>query len=202
MSERPPRPEMPPTQMEAAIEKAAFLENEKEERRNELIQAAKKAAASSKTTSEKKMHLQEAKKWKELPDSEMYSWVLNNIGLWLPPVEGGGSYGTYRSQDMMEMREEEMPEKHEAAKKLIKDIDEYLDQNNLRERAAQIAKQAGRNQRLLSDATNKALQTGDRELVNNLVFDQTISDEEIMEFKKDLYYAMRKRGHSGLELRT
>lgn len=203
MPERPWfKPETSPTPLESALEKTAFLEQEKEERRRELIRHAELAAENSKNETSKKMHLEEAKKWAELPDDEMYSNMLNNIHCWLPPVEAGGTCGAYRTPEMMEIREEEMPERHEAALKLIKDVDEYLDEHGLRERARQIADQQARNVKLMKKAADEAFKTKNPDLIRDLVLDQTISDKEMLEFKKDLYYAMRKKGHTGVELRT
>lgn len=190
-----------PTPLEQSIEKAAFLENEKEEFRAGLIQHAKKFVEEDKQKGKTSTWEKVVKELEEKPDNQLYNEMINNLPMWLPPVSEGGTFGANRREEMMEMLQE-TPEKQETALALIKDIDAYLDENDLRERAKQIAEQSARNQKLLSKASKEAFEKNDPTIVRDVELDFTISEKEILEFKKDLYYAMRKKGYSGVQLRT
>jgi hypothetical protein len=135
--------------------------------------------------------------YKNKTEAELYSSLVNNIHGWLPNPGIKGSYtGAKRTEDALEFWNEVDPEEYKTIQKLIADVDAYITKNNLQDFVRGHAEQ----QSQLAQLTSEAVQTRDMSVLNK--FKPNLTSGEILEFKKDLYYAMRQKGYSGTLLRT
>lgn len=126
---------------------------------------------------------------RELPEEKMFDRLFNNLLGWLPPSEeAGGSVGMYRS----EMYAEDLTERKKA---LIRDVDAFLKENDLEEFASTFAKQVAINQKAMMEAFAKRALAEFQEV-------KLLSDEDVLEFKKRLWHALRMKGYTKKELRT
>lgn len=134
--------------------------------------------------------------YKKKPEDQLYGTLVNNIHGWVNVPEGTGSfYGAKRTPTSMSYYAEN-PEQLEEITRLIKDVDTYIKANNLGDFVYGLAKQQGEHMA----AFNEMVRTRNPKVVENLK--DVITEGEMLEFKKDLYYAMRRKGHSGVLLRT
>ncbi|MCC6564057.1 hypothetical protein IT087_04145, partial [Candidatus Uhrbacteria bacterium] len=121
---------------------------------------------------------------KSAPRSEAERRVYNNLSQWLPPAADSVA-GSHRTQDFgMHYADGSDPEYAAASERLVHDIDAYLEANNLMGFVDALRKQQYRR----SSETFKGGKF--------IPAEKLITGGEIHEFFKDLYYAMRKRGHS------
>ena len=135
--------------------------------------------------------------FKKKSEAELYSSLVNNIHGWLPnPGIKGAFTGAKRTEDALEFWNEVDPEEYKTIQKLIADIDAYIAENNLQDFVRGYTEQQSQLAKLAADA----MQTRDMSILNK--FEPTLTNGEILEFKKDLYYALRQKGYSGTLLRT
>lgn len=134
--------------------------------------------------------------YKNSPEDKIYNDLVNNIHGWVNVPEGLGSfYGAKRTAASLEYYKEN-PEKLEEIKRLMKDVDAYIEANNLGDYALGLAEQQVEQAR----AYNEMFRTRNPKAIEGLK--TYVTDGERLEFKKDLYYAMRRKGYSGVLLRT
>ncbi|MCK9360888.1 hypothetical protein M0Q28_01525 [Patescibacteria group bacterium] len=129
--------------------------------------------------------------FRKKPLKELYGWVYNNLPQWLPP--SADSYlGSHRNPDFdVYYKSKGTPRKAMLAnEKMIADIDAYIEANNLMDMVRAIAQQKYR--RSPQPEAGKRYEPPEK----------ILTDGEIQQFYMDLYYALRRKGHSRQQIST
>lgn len=120
--------------------------------------------------------------------------IRNNFAGWLPPTPVTGIPGAFRREnsDMASFKSTN-PKRVELGVRLSADLDAYLDEHGLRERAREVSELVSKNNARLIELAAKMDMQGMRSF-------KPEQQEEIAQFFDALYYAMRKKGYTRDEL--